>query len=658
MRELQIQKIVSPDTIHYLFGNLNALVDFQRRFLIQLEEIAEKSPEEQRIGHLFIQMEESFSVYEPYCSNYFSAQDLVVQETPRLQKLADILNPTYQLTALLIKPVQRICKYPLLLQELLKSTDKNWTYYAEAQAGVESIRRVTEKVNETQRQHENVQAVQDLKKRLDDYELTIDCYGNLLLQDKLVISDNASDTHERDLHVFFFEKALLFCKEYKGNNLLAKSNTLSINKKKRRGSLVPKFIVQTIDMTNMVSQCKNNVWCLDIDLEEDKMKHICLKFKNEERLKLWLSTLTKAVKKAADTETKLLSMQISSPYTLEDDEEDEFYDDEEDDFNPRSIMTSTSITTRSRSSSFSQHHQPMTRSITKSNHIPEALKGRPYHNVPGMNLSPLPRSSSSLTSSSAMSTSPPSTMNYSHYPVSPPPSHPSSPTSSSRVSSASTSSSTWHRHDGNALTDIASNFLHGEYSPEDYHLHYLQKQQQHYPPHSLISTGRSQSQSAAIEINRHTAAATRPPLPVNPNRLRSQSSPNIMKNNAPVVDDLPQVPKLKPAPLDLSLRNVASIPRLTDQGAVLPPSPGKIKVKLNYNDGIYVIVTNGEVSFYELMEKVDKKIRLVANLKTTDVLRLKYQDEDCDYITINSDDDVQMAFESRPHQTVNLFVSV
>jgi cell division control protein 24 len=288
-----------------------------------------------------------------------------------------------------------------------------------------------------------------------------------------------------------------------------------------------------------------------------------------------------------------------------------------------------------------------------------------------MNLSPLPRSNSSLTT---MSTSPP-TMNYNYYPASPPPSHPSSPTSSSRISSTSTSSTTWHRHDGNALTDIASNFLNNEYSSEDYHQHYLQKQQ--YPPHSLISTGRSQSQSAAIEANRHTNAV-RPPLPTNQNRLRSQSSPNIMKDDSASIvmtpsESLPQVPTLrtKPAPLDLSrepappqlIRNVASTPRLTDialsHGGVLPPSPGTIKIKLVFNDGIYVIVTNHEVAYFELMEKVDKKIRLVANLKQSDLLRLKYQDEDCDFITINSDDDVQMAFESRGvHNTVNLFVSL
>lgn len=173
MRELQAQKILSPDTIHYLFGNLNNLVDFQRRFLIQLEDHGTKIPEEQRFCLLFEQMEEAFSVYEPYCSNYYSAQDLVVQETPKLQKLADILNPTYELPSMLIKPVQRICKYPLLLSQLIKTTNSEWPYYAEMQDGLEAIKRVTEKVNETQRKHENVQAVEELKRRIDDQSVSI-----------------------------------------------------------------------------------------------------------------------------------------------------------------------------------------------------------------------------------------------------------------------------------------------------------------------------------------------------------------------------------------------------------------------------------------------------------------------------------------------------
>ncbi|CAG8729838.1 5124_t:CDS:2, partial [Acaulospora colombiana] len=84
-RELKNQDVVSADTIHLLFANLNQLVDFQRRFLIGVEAMSSESPAEQRFGQLFIQMEENFAVYEPFCANYQSASELVIRETPNLQ---------------------------------------------------------------------------------------------------------------------------------------------------------------------------------------------------------------------------------------------------------------------------------------------------------------------------------------------------------------------------------------------------------------------------------------------------------------------------------------------------------------------------------------------------------------------------------------------
>lgn len=426
MRELQIQKIVSPDTIHYLFGNLNALVDFQRRFLIQLEEIAERAPQEQRFGSLFIQNEEAFKVYEPYCANYYSAQDLVVQETPRLQKLADILNPTYQLPSMLIKPVQRICKYPLLLNELVKSTDKDWPYYQEAQLALEAIKRVTEKVNETQRQHENSKAVQDLKKRLEDWkDLTWDVYGNLLLQDKLTSSTSPGDNNERELHVFLFDKVLLLCKESKGSNLLPKSNTLSINKKKRRGSLVPKMVFHTSTMSIQGSHVKNGVCSLYVGLKSSDVDQVTLRFRNEELLKLWTSTLSKAIQKAVGEIDMFISTRLVSPYSdcdVEGDFETELFDDEEDDYIIQQRMRGGPV-----------KYQPFIRKVGYT----QTMSGRPQHNVPGMNLCPLPRSQSNLTmnsSSSSVSTSPPAYHIY--YPATPPPSYPSSPTTSAVITDA------------------------------------------------------------------------------------------------------------------------------------------------------------------------------------------------------------------------------
>jgi cell division control protein 24 len=571
-------------------------------------------------------MEESFSVYEPYCANYYSAQDLVVQETPRLSKLADVLDPVYQLPSLLIKPVQRICKYPLLVNELVKSTDKNWAYSQELMDGLAAIKRVAEKVNETRRQFENLQAVEELKKRLDDgKELAWKDYGSLMLQDKVPVS--IDDDNERDLHVFLFENVLLFCKEPKSSTILPKSNTLSINKKKRRGSLVPKFNIQTNLIADAAGHSQDGIWNLKIDIDHREMRQLSLKLRNEEQVKMWQSGLIKAKNLANETLT------LSGSTLIADDDED-FCDDEEDVY----------FDIRSRRSNSFANHLPGRAKMTPSQSTDTIgwkhnSNGRPFQTVPGMNLSPLPRSSNSSVTS---------TNNYGYYPVSPPPSHPSSPTTHAMRTSNSNSSN-WHRHDSkNGFNDLATKLL-----SDDEYLSY--------------NVGRSHSHSAAVDIATKINP-NRPFIPT-PNRLRSQSNPNNMRNGIDYTtltssSAMLTAPKIqKPKPLDLSrgpptppsIRPVNSSPRLKDP----PTTPGCVKVKLNFSDGIYVIVAPQDVSFFELMDRVEKKIRLVSNLNPGDLLRLKYQDEDSDLITINSDDDVQMAFESRgAYSTVNLFVSV
>lgn len=54
-RELQNQNAVPRDTLLQLFANLDELLDFQRRFLLQMEATLSLPPVEQRIGQLFMQ---------------------------------------------------------------------------------------------------------------------------------------------------------------------------------------------------------------------------------------------------------------------------------------------------------------------------------------------------------------------------------------------------------------------------------------------------------------------------------------------------------------------------------------------------------------------------------------------------------------------------
>ncbi|KAI8377180.1 hypothetical protein EDC96DRAFT_556591 [Choanephora cucurbitarum] len=640
MRELQMNDILNPDTIHYLFGNLNTLVDFQRRFLFQLEEIAEKSPEEQNFGLLFTQMEEQFTVYEPYCSNYFSAQDLVVQEAPKLQKLANILNPQYELPSMLIKPVQRICKYPLLLQQLIKSTQPDWPHFDDMETGLESVKRVTERVNETQRKHENIQVLDDLKRRMDDFRVKhIDNFGCLLLHDKLVIQQ--SDETEKEMFVFFFEKTLLICKETKdaNKNKGVKANTISI-KKKRRGSLQPKGL---IDIRRILSVRNLSVgegsWYLRVDWKDNDVDHVLFRFRNEEQVKLWESTLKRKISpiKSNVSNTQLASMKNAAqsvPASFRTDDEDEEEEnletdteDEEGEFQPQQ--------SRSRSNSISAH-------------LFNTISGRPKaprHNTDIKNqrytATPLPRTSTSTGTHHSNDYS---------YPASPPPSTPSSPTSSSRTRTG--------LRDSSALVDIAHKFMSSDNDTVD--------EIKMYPPY----INRSQSHSAATPA--YPPTSTIPSvyhlqqLP----RLRSQSSPNIHNQTSrqPQWEDTMQLPPfssrtlyhMPPSPLDppSSVRMTSS----ATTSPILSPNlamPGALKIKLNYNAGIYVVMCPPDISFEVLMEKVDRKIRLIGNLQPQDTLRLRYQDEDGDLITINSNEDVQMAFESRGNASaVNLFVSV
>jgi cell division control protein 24 len=55
-KKLAEDGILSQDTIHNLFLNLNAIVDFARKFLIGVEANASLPAEQQRFGSLFLAM--------------------------------------------------------------------------------------------------------------------------------------------------------------------------------------------------------------------------------------------------------------------------------------------------------------------------------------------------------------------------------------------------------------------------------------------------------------------------------------------------------------------------------------------------------------------------------------------------------------------------
>lgn len=69
------------------------------------------------------------------------------------------------LNAFLIKPVQRVCKYPLLLKELLKNTPETHPDYADLNEAHEAMQNSCLKLNERKREVENMSHFLTIKAR-------------------------------------------------------------------------------------------------------------------------------------------------------------------------------------------------------------------------------------------------------------------------------------------------------------------------------------------------------------------------------------------------------------------------------------------------------------------------------------------------------------
>ena len=107
-----------------------------------------------------------------YCSNH-------PQAVVRLQRIANRAFSKFceqlstapesrnlGLSHFLIKPVQRICKYPLLLRELIKNTEEGHPDRRDLDEALLRIETVVAIVNEAARQTENVNRLLDLQGKL------------------------------------------------------------------------------------------------------------------------------------------------------------------------------------------------------------------------------------------------------------------------------------------------------------------------------------------------------------------------------------------------------------------------------------------------------------------------------------------------------------
>lgn len=127
------------------------------------------------IGHVFIEnMSQMEKVYTEYLKNHDAANKKlqVLQRNPKVEiwlkecrDWAADLTDAWNLDALLVKPVQRLVKYPLLLNQLISATPENHPDYAALVQALELVTKISVRINDLKKRADVVGQVVSSRKR-------------------------------------------------------------------------------------------------------------------------------------------------------------------------------------------------------------------------------------------------------------------------------------------------------------------------------------------------------------------------------------------------------------------------------------------------------------------------------------------------------------
>uniref|UniRef100_A0A672IV88 Quattro n=1 Tax=Salarias fasciatus TaxID=181472 RepID=A0A672IV88_SALFA len=184
-----------------IFGNLEKLHDFHRHHF--QDELESCVSEPFRVGRCFLRHKESFALYALYSKNKPQSDSLLINHgqtffKQKQQKLGDKMD----LWSYLLKPVQRISKYSLLLQDMMRECGPTQTReITEVKAALEVVH--------FQLRHGNNLLAMDAIHHCD---VNLKEQGQLIRQDEFLVTFRKKKCFR---HIFLFQELILFSKTRK-----------------------------------------------------------------------------------------------------------------------------------------------------------------------------------------------------------------------------------------------------------------------------------------------------------------------------------------------------------------------------------------------------------------------------------------------------------
>ncbi|XP_055690600.1 uncharacterized protein LOC129794045 [Lutzomyia longipalpis] len=251
LHKLRLHTEIFPmESINCIFSNIEDILHFQEAFLDALKAgISNHS-----IAKVFLSHQAAFSVYSTYCNSHprgfmelekYTGNKAACEILERCRKCEKL--PELPLTAHLLAPIQRICRYPLHLSELVKYFPSNPNFQRDVKKNEDmmdckesfelalgTMKKVAEMVNEEKRNSEHMSRIQTQFDNFTGPPLHFHSTRLFLQIDAIRLSPNLWNN---TFTLFLFDRQIIYCRKdfmkrthfiYKGRIFLDNCSILNL----------------------------------------------------------------------------------------------------------------------------------------------------------------------------------------------------------------------------------------------------------------------------------------------------------------------------------------------------------------------------------------------------------------------------------------------
>ncbi|XP_034455433.1 proto-oncogene vav-like isoform X2 [Hippoglossus hippoglossus] len=218
-----LERFLQDQDIESIFINIEDLADTHRKLLEEVRSSILNNGAK-NLYQVFLSYKERLLLYGHYCSqvetatkhleSLSNAREDIRMKLEECSKRAN--SGRFSLRDLLMVPIQRVLKYHLLLQELVKHTTDP-TDKDNLRTALDAMRDLAQSVNEVKRDNEIIRQITTFQLSIENMSQSLALYGRPKIDGELKISSSEKKS-KQDRHAFLFDKAMFVCKKKSGES--------------------------------------------------------------------------------------------------------------------------------------------------------------------------------------------------------------------------------------------------------------------------------------------------------------------------------------------------------------------------------------------------------------------------------------------------------